>query len=128
MSKLEKMRERLNKLNDTELLEVAKELLTEMADVHRIKEQIAQREASFTEGKRAAFFFFAQSLQAEELMHAASTATGRIRVLKEKKERADRKAVADEEKTEEEIAEDRKPINSSSIKSTFGGLGSSFDS
>ena len=40
--KLDKMRDRINKLDDVELLEVAKELLSEMADVHRMKEQIEQ--------------------------------------------------------------------------------------
>lgn len=131
MSKLDKMRDRLNKLDDPELLEVARELLSEMADVHRLKEQIELREQKFSEGKRAAFYFFAQSLDAEELMHACNTATGRIRVLKEKQERAERLARINGEITEDEEKEVIEDGSVSVPKPSFGGLGglgSSFDS
>lgn len=127
-SKLTKMRDRLNGLNDTELLEVAKDLLTEMAEIQRLKEQIELREEGLIEGKRAAFYFFAQGLDPEELSHAANTANGRLRFIREKQERELAKARLDGEITEEEEEEKKEQINQnpSGFKNSFGGLGDSF--
>jgi hypothetical protein len=128
MSKLSKMRDRLNGLQDTELLEVAKDLLTEMAEIQKLKEQIELREEGLIEGKRAAFYFFAQGLDPEELSHAANTANGRLRFLKEKEERELTKARIDGDITEEEEQEKKEQLKTpqDGFSNSFGGLGSSF--
>ena len=127
MSKLTKMRDRINKLTDPEILEVAKDLLTEMAEIQRLKEQIELREEGLTEGKRAAFYFFAQGLDPDELSHAASTATGRLRFLKDKEERKLAKARLAGDITEEEEEEKKEKLNTpASSFGGLGGLGSSF--
>lgn len=113
---LEKIREKINKIDDLELLEVAKELLSEMSEIYNLKQQIELREEKLTEGKKAAFYFYAASLDAEELAHATNTATGRLRFLREKAEREGRPT---EEKAEIEDGSVQMP-------SGFGGLGSSF--
>lgn len=125
MSSLDKMRDRLNSINDPELLEVAKDLLVDMAEVQKLKQQIELREEGFSEGKRAAFYFFAMGLDPEELSHAANTASGRIRFLKEKREREAAQA-GNPTPQNEEVP----PAGSVSVPNmpapTFGGLGSSF--
>lgn len=126
MSKLQKMRDRINNLKDPEMVEIARDLLTEMADIQRLKEQIELRENGLTEGKRAAFYFFAQGLDPEELSHAANTANGRLRFIKEQKEReiaAKRRAG---EITEEEEQEQKDQLQQPTFNNSFGGLGSSF--
>lgn len=125
MSTLDKMRDRLNSINDPELLEVAKDLLVDMAEVQRLKQQIELREEKFSEGKRAAFYFFAMGMDPEELSHAANTATGRIRFLKEKRERELAQAGKDNSGTERPI--EAGTVSVPEIPSpTFGGLGGSF--
>lgn len=127
MGQLQKMKDRINKLTDPEILEVAAELLEEMADIQRLKEQIELREEGLTDGKRAAFYFFAQGLNPEELAHACSTAKGRLRVLKDKKERELADARRNGEITEEEEAEAKENINKTTpFSNSFGGLGDSF--
>lgn len=123
MSKLEKMRERINNLKDPELLEVAKDLLTEMAEIQRLKEQIELREEKLTEGKRAAFYFFAQGLDPEELSHAANTANGRLRFIREQKERELAAAKRNGDISEDEV-EDK--VQTPTFNNCFGGLGDSF--
>ena len=120
-SRLNQMRERLSKIDDVELLEVAKELLSEMSEIYNLKQQIEMREDKLSEGKRAVFYFFAAGLEPEELSHATNTAIGRIRFLKEMKERkemvADQKGIADQS------------VDLSGVEipqGSFGGLGSSF--
>lgn len=123
-SNLEKMRERINNLKDLEMLEIARDLLTEMADIQRLKEQIELREEGLVQGKRAAFYYFAQGLNPEELSHAANTANGRLRFLREKKEREEAAALRNGEISQEKSsdAKEEKP----KFNNTFGGLGSSF--
>jgi len=122
MGKLEEMRDRLNRIKDPELLEVARELLSEMAEIQRLKEQIEMREESLVDGKRAAFYFFAMGLSPDELGHATNTAIGRIRFLREKAEREDLGKPKEEAKEKEETEEKTPPV----ITNNFGGLGSSF--
>lgn len=105
MAALEKMRDRLNSITDPELLDVAKEVLLEMAELVNLRQQLEMREARLTEGKRAGFYFFALDLSSEELAHAASTAGGRVRFLKEKKER-ESYGKAEPEQTEEKETSD----------------------
>jgi|SRR5690606_23888889 len=139
MSKLQKMRDRINNLKDPEMLEIARDLLTEMADVQRLKEQIELREEGFTEGKRAAFYFFAQGLDPEELSHAANTANGRLRFIREQKERELAAQRRNGEITEEEEQEKKNQLGNSTsgdsslagrwapvFNNSFGGLGGSF--
>lgn len=122
MSKLDKMRERINNLKDPEMLEVARDLLNEMAEVQRLKEQIELRESKFTEGKRAAFYFFAQGLEPEELSLAASTVNGRLRFIGEQIQRESASAIRDSESADKPA-----PTKPHSYSHTFGGLGSSFE-
>jgi hypothetical protein len=110
------------------MLEIARDLLTEMADIQRLKEQIELREEGLTEGKRAAFYFFAQGLDPEELSHAANTANGRLRFIREQKERELAAQRRNGEITEEEEQEKKDQLSNTSpvFNNTFGGLGSSF--
>ncbi len=88
MSTLTEMQDRINKLTDPEMVDVAKELLVEMAELENMRQQIELRESKLFDGKRAGFHLFAAGLNPEELSHAANTAIGRARFLREKKERA----------------------------------------
>lgn len=122
MNSLDKMRDRINNLKDIEMVEIAQELLSEMAEIQRLKEQIELRESKLIEGKRAAFYFFAQGMNPEELAHAAGTANGRLRFLKERAEKEKSQSESDSEESSESSKSPQIPA------SNFGGLGSSFKS
>lgn len=83
MSSLSEFQELVNDIKDQDLLEVAEGLLRDMVEIQDMKERIERLEEGLSEGKRAAFWFFAMGLDREQIDLATNTVIGRKRVLME---------------------------------------------
>jgi hypothetical protein len=83
MSHLSEFQDLVNDIKDDELLDVAEGLLKDMILIQDMKERIEKLEEGLSEGRRAAFWFFAMSLDREQIDLATNTVIGRKRVLKD---------------------------------------------
>jgi hypothetical protein len=83
MSHLSEFQDLVNDIKDDELLDVAEGLLKDMILIQDMKERIEKLEEGLSEGRRAAFWFFAMSLDREQIDLATNTIIGRKRVLKD---------------------------------------------
>ena len=81
MDRLTEFREMIDSIDDEQLLSAGQSLLRDMISVHTMKERVAEMEASYTDGQRAIFYFFADSLDSDEVVFAAERISGRIRRL-----------------------------------------------
>lgn len=88
MNSLREFTDMINEIDDVELIEVAEDLLRDMVTIEKLKEKIITLEDSLSSGKRAAFWFFAMSLDREQIDLATNTVIGRKRFLADKKSRA----------------------------------------
>lgn len=87
MSSLSEFQDLVNDIKDEELLNVAEGLLRDMIAIQDMKEKIEKLEESLSEGKRAAFWFFAMGLDREQIDLATNAIIGKRRSLKDQAER-----------------------------------------
>jgi hypothetical protein len=88
MSSLTEFQDLINDIKDEELLSVAEGLLRDMIAIQNMKEQIEKLEEGLSEGKRAAFWFFAMGLDREQVDLATNTVIGKRRAIRDQQERA----------------------------------------
>jgi hypothetical protein len=87
MSSLSEFQDLVNDIKDEELLNVAEGLLRDMIAIQDMKEKIEKLEEGLSEGKRAAFWFFAMGLDREQIDLATNAIIGKRRSLKDQAER-----------------------------------------
>jgi len=87
MSELGDFQDLVNEITDTELLEVAEDLLKDMTSIENMKEKIEMLEGGLSKGDRAAFWFFAIGLDKDQVDLATNTIIGRRRFLTDKSDR-----------------------------------------
>jgi hypothetical protein len=85
MSKLNEIRDMVDKIDDAELLEAGQGLLRDLITIENYKSKISELEKNLTTGGRSIFFFFTSGLEGEELAFAAERISGKLK-------RMDRKA------------------------------------
>jgi hypothetical protein len=83
MGSLSEFQDLVNDIKDEELLDVAEGLLRDMVSIQDMKEKIEKLEESLSEGKRAAFWFFAMGLDREQIDLATNSVIGRRRTIKD---------------------------------------------
>jgi hypothetical protein len=83
MSSLNEFQELVVSINDDELLTVAEGLLRDMIAIQDMKEKIEKLEEGLSEGKRAAFWFFAMGLDREQIDLATNAVIGRRRSIRD---------------------------------------------
>lgn len=91
---LDSIKEKINQM-DQETLEASFKCLEDLAEIQRMQETIIKMEDEIVAGKGAIFYFFAKTLEPDQLPLAAASAKGRITHLnkqKEIKEAAEKKA------------------------------------
>ena len=87
MSELNKFRERINKINNTDLLEAAIETARIKMKINILNEELKELDGKITEGKNAMFFLFVEKLNEEELPFIIEKINQKIRRLNKKKEK-----------------------------------------
>lgn len=87
MSSLSEFQDLVNDIKDEELLDVAEGLLRDMISIQDMKERIEKLEEGLSEGKRAAFWFFAMSLDREQIDLATNAIIGKRRSIKDSADR-----------------------------------------
>lgn len=103
MSSLSEFQDLVNDIKDEDLLDVAEGLLRDMVAIQDMREKIEMLEESLSQGKRAAFWFFAMGLDREQIDLATNTVIGKRRSLKDQLHKA--------QKQKEESAEGKqKPL------------------
>lgn len=100
MSSLSEFQDLVNDIKDEELLNVAEGMLRDMIEIQDMKEKIERLEEGLSEGKRAAFWFFAMSLDREQIDLATNTIIGKRRAIKDTQ---DRNKATKEEKTPKDL-------------------------
>jgi hypothetical protein len=81
MSSLSDFQDLVNSIRDEDLLVVAEGLLKDIIEIQDMKERIEKLEDGLSEGKRAAFWFFAMGLDREQIDLATNAVIGRKRIL-----------------------------------------------
>jgi len=81
MDKLEDFRNMIDGIDDELLLEAGLELTRDMITHIKLAEQLKKIEESFTDGQKAIFYFFADSLDEDEIVFAAERISGRLKRL-----------------------------------------------
>ena len=66
MSKLNEFRDMVDGIKDKDVLESGRDLIRDMMEISRLKEEIRELEDGLTNGGRAMFYFFAMDLTEEE--------------------------------------------------------------
>lgn len=87
MSSLSDFQDLVNDIKDEELLNIAEGLLRDMIQIQDMKEKIEKLEEGLSNGKRAAFWFFAMSLDREQIDLATNTIIGKRRSLKDQEDK-----------------------------------------
>ena len=87
MSELNKFRERINKINNTDLLEAAIETARIKMKINILNKELEELDSKITEGKNAMFFLFVEKLNEEELPFIIEKINQKIRRLNKKKEK-----------------------------------------
>ena len=96
-NKLADFKTLVNDIDNIELLEVGQGLLRDMMKINSLKQELERLESGLTEGGRAMFYFFAMSLDEEELPYMTEKMVGRVNRLSLKEKRAQNKASITEE-------------------------------
>lgn len=106
MASLKEFQELINEIDDTKLLSVAEDLLTDIVDIENMKERIEMLEDGLCKGDRVAFWFTAINLDRECVDLATNTVKGRRRVVMDKESaiKAERDLIEAEEAEAAEIA------------------------
>jgi len=89
MNKLDDFREMIDGIDDELLLEAGLALTRDMIRYNEMKREMAKIEESFTEGQKAIFYFFADSLDEDEIVFAAERISGRMKRLQTKSVKKD---------------------------------------
>ena len=79
MSKLNEFRDMVDGIKDKDVLESGRDLIRDMMEISRLKEEIRELEDGLTNGGRAMFYFFAMDLTEEELAYGTERIVGKIR-------------------------------------------------
>ena len=96
-NKLADFKSLVNDIDSVELLEVGQGLLRDMMKINSLKEELSKLESGLTEGRRAMFYFFAMSLDEEELPYMTEKMVGRVNRLSLKEKRAQKASSNTEE-------------------------------
>ena len=82
MDQLEDFRNMIDGIDDELLLEAGLQLTRDMITHIKLTEQLNKLEESFTDGQKAIFYFFADSLDEDEIVFAAERISGRLKRLR----------------------------------------------
>lgn len=88
MAKLDEFRDLVDRFDDPEILNQGLSLLRDLIEINEMRNKISKLESSLTQEGRAIFYFFASSLDEDELIFAAERISGRLKRMTptEKKE------------------------------------------
>lgn len=79
MSKLDEFRDLVDRFDDPEILNQGLSLVRDMIEINNLRVKISNLESSLTQEGRAIFYFFASSLDEDELIFAAERISGRLK-------------------------------------------------
>ena len=91
MSELNKFRERINKINNVELLNAAIETARIKMKINILNKELEELDGKITEGKNAMFFLFVERLNEEELPFIIEKIDQKIRRLDREKAKKEKK-------------------------------------
>jgi hypothetical protein len=88
MAKLDEFRDLVDRFDDPEILNQGLSLVRDLIEINEMRNKISKLESSLTQEGRAIFYFFASSLDEDELIFAAERISGRLKRMTptEKKE------------------------------------------
>lgn len=79
MPKLDEFRDLVDRFDDPEILNQGLSLVRDLMEINNLKNKVSKLESSLTEEGRAIFYFFASSLDEDELVFAAERISGRLK-------------------------------------------------
>lgn len=79
MANLNEFRDLVDRFDDPQILEQGLSLVRDLIEINTLKQKMEALESSLTQEGRAIFYFFAASLDEDELVFAAERISGRLK-------------------------------------------------
>ena len=79
MSRLNEIREMVDKIDDKQVLEAGQGLVRDLLAISNYKSKIEELEKNLTSGGRSIFYFFTADMEGEELAFAAERISGKLK-------------------------------------------------
>ena len=87
VSKLDEFRDLVDRFDDPQILDQGLSLVRDLIEINNLKSKIADMESSLTQEGRAIFYFFAATLDEDELIFAAERISGRLKRMQTNNEK-----------------------------------------